>query len=373
VSTVAVLGSTDHAVEQLEEPSFPTTLAQQTSVVVVAHNSGHLLRDCISSVLRTEPEVEVVIVDNASADDAVRLVEAEYPAVRKVRSEENLGFGVGNNLGAAQANRAFLVFLNHDTVVTDGWLEALTGPLVEDLSVGLVTPKVLLRDDPERINAAGLRVHLSGISMCRGLDAERKEFDEEAEVAAVSGVAFAARRDLFQALGGFGQDFFLYMEDVDLSLRMWLAGYRCLYVPYGVVLHEYTEVEVGTEKTFWLERGRYLMLLKAFGARTLLALLPMLLLVEGITCGWILWRNPRALVQKLHAWSWILAHWRRIVDQRQQVQASRAVPDATFLTRCQWDLDFAQLSGPRIARAADVMLGPLLRGAAWLLDAALVR
>jgi GT2 family glycosyltransferase len=373
VSQAAILGSTDHAVEQLEAPHLPPTLAQQTSVVVVAYNSGHLLRDCVSSVLGTEPEVEVVIVDNASADDAVSLVEAEYPAVRTVRSEENLGFGVGNNLGAAQANRAFLVFLNHDAVVTDGWLEALAGPLVEDPSLGLVTPKVLLRNDPEHINVAGLKVHLSGISMCRGLDAERNEFDEEAEVAAISGVAFAVRRDLFQALGGFGEDFFLYMEDVDLSLRTWLAGYRCLYLPRGVVLHEYTEVEVDTPKTFWVERGRYLMLLKAFEARTLLALLPTLFLVEGITCVWILWRNPRALGQKLRAWSWVLAHRGQIADQRREVQANRAVPDAVFLSRCQWELDFAQLSGPRMARAANVVLGPLLRGAAWLLDAAVVR
>jgi GT2 family glycosyltransferase len=345
-------------------PSRPT-LAQQTSVVTVAYNSGVFLQDLLASVYRTEPEVEVVIVDNASADDAVSLAETDYPAVRVVRSEQNLGYGVGNNLGAARASRPYLVFLNHDTVVTDGWLEALVGPLLEDPSVGLVTPKVLLRDDPERINVAGLDVHLSGLSMCRGLGEARNAFDQEAEVAAISGVAFAVRRDLFQALGGFDEEFFLYMEDVDLSLRTWLMGYRCCYVPQAVVQHEYA-LQVDARKTFWVERGRYLMLLKALRPQTLLALLPTLLLAEVITWGWVLVREPRAIGQKLRAGWWVLTHRAQIAGKRRRVQAGRVVPDATFLACCQGDLNFAQLAGPRLARAAEVVFGPLLRGAARL-------
>jgi GT2 family glycosyltransferase len=362
VSMAAIVSRDRPATRGIETLRPVRTLAQQTSVVVVAYNSGHLLWDCIDSIRRTEPDVEVVIVDNGSTDGAASSVGAEFPAVRVVRSEKNQGFGAGNNLGAARASGSFLVFLNHDTVVTDGWLEALVGPLLQDPSVGLVTPKVLLKGDPQRINVAGLKVHLSGLSMCRGLGAQRTALDEETEVAAISGVAFAARRELFQALGGFDEDFFLYMEDVDLSLRTWLAGYRCLYVPQAVVQHEYT-LQVDARKTFWVERGRYLMICKAFRPRTLLALLPMLLLAEVITWGWVLVREPRAIGQKLRSGCWILTHRAQIAGKRRQVQAGRAVPDATFLARCRWQLDFAQLSGPRTARAAEIAFGPLLRAA----------
>jgi hypothetical protein len=135
------------------------------------------------------------------------------------------------------------------------------------------------------------------------------------------------------------------------------------------VRHDYA-LGVDARKTFWVERGRYLMLLKCFQPRTLLALLPTLLLAEVITWGWILWRNPRAVGQKLRAWGWLLAHRAQITGKRRQVQADRAVPDAAFLAHCQWQLDFAQLSGPRAARAAEVAFGPLFRGAAaairWL-------
>lgn len=363
-----------------ETNSLPVsqTLARQTSVVVVAYNSGHSLQDCIASVCLTQPEVKVVVVDNASTDGAVDRVRTEFPSVSVVRSELNAGFGAGSNLGAACTKGAFLVFLNPDAVVTEGWLEALVRPLSEDASVGLVTPKVLLRHDPRRINVAGLNVHLSGISLCRGLLSPRATWNETGDVAAISGAAFAIRRDVFEAIKGFDEDFFLYVEDVDLSARAWLAGYRCLYVPRAVVLHEY-ELEVGicktdacktdacktdARKTFYVERGRYLMLLKNFCWRTLLALLPTLLLAEVITWGWLLWRNPTAIVQKLRAWRWVLSHRNQLVEKRRQMQTIRVCLDSAFLIRCQWRLDFASLAGPRMARVARIVFEPLLR-VAW--------
>ena len=366
MSVTALLPTDRPATGELETVQSIQTLAQQTSVVIVAYNSGDSLQELIASIYHTEPEIEIVIVDNASVDGAVSHVEANYPAVKVVLSEQNLGFGAGNNLGAARAKGSYLVFINHDTLVSGGWLKALVSPLAEDPSVGLVTPKVLLRGDPSRINVAGLDVHLSGISMCRGLGALRTTLNEELDVAAISGVAFAVRRDLFETLGGFDEDYFLYMEDVDLSLRAWLAGYRCLYVPHAVVQHDYA-LQVDARKTFWVERGRYLMLLKAFRSRTLLALVPTLILAEVITWGWILWRNPRAVVEKLRAWGWMLAHRAQIAEKRRHLQAGRVAPDATFLARCQLDLDFAQLAEPRIARTVGVVFGPLFRGAARLI------
>ena len=358
--TEAVAGSTSGILATLP-------LAQNTSVIVVAYNAGPVLRDCVASILSTEPDVQVIIVDNASSDGALDRVAAEFPSIEIVTNTINTGFGSGNNLGVAHAKNKYLVFLNPDVVVNDGWLEVLTRPLVEDNSAGLVTPKVLLRHEPDRINVAGLNVHLSGISICRGLGSLRSDYTQPAEVASISGVAFATRREVFEAIDGFDGDFFLYMEDVDISLRTWLAGYRCLYVPQAAVLHDYDRVKVDTRKTFWVERGRYLMLLKAFRWLTLLALLPTLLLAEVVTWGWIMWRNPIAVTQKLRAWGWILAHWRQIAKKRRHVQAHRTVSDEVFLKQCRWEIDFGQLSGPRVAHATKVLFNPLLWSAAAVL------
>lgn len=360
MNTLAPARARTTSVQDLGVLPTAQPLARRTSVVVVAYNSGQFLRECVASIYNTHPEVEIIVVDNASTDGAAMQVQAEFPSVKVVRNDENTGFGAGSNLGSTSTDREFLVFLNPDTVVLDGWLEALVRPLAEDLSIGLVTPKVLIRDDPDHINVAGLNVHLSGISMCRGLGKPQSALNKKAEVAAISGVAFAARRDVFEAIGGFDEDFFLYMEDVDLSARAWLSGYRCLYVPQAVVLHNYDSVEVSTQKTFWVERGRYLMLLKAFRGHTLLALLPALLVTEVITWGWLLWRNPRATMQKLHAWSWVLTHWSEIADERQQMRSLSRVQDITLLAHCSTDIEFSQLTGPRAARIAKAVFVPLL-------------
>ncbi len=353
--------------------NVPTTsFASQTSVIVVAYDAGDDLRACVASLHATQPEAEVVIVDNGSTDGAAARVRAEFPTVRLVRSERNVGFAGGSNRGAAAATGAYLLFLNPDAVVTPGWLEALIRPLAEEKTIGLVTPKVLLRADPSRINVAGLDVHLSGISMCRGLDAPADAFPDAQEVAAISGVAVAVRRSVFEAIGGFDPDFFLYMEDVDLSLRAWLSGYRCLYVPHPVVRHDYA-LEIGPRKTFYVERGRYLMLLKAFRWRTLLSLLPSLLLAEGMTWGWILGRRPRAIPHKLRAYGWILSHRSQIAAQRRRVQARRLAPDAAFLSHCRWNLSLDQLVNPRVARAAEALLRPFLRGSSRVARFALGR
>ncbi|NLF01782.1 MAG: glycosyltransferase family 2 protein [Anaerolineales bacterium] len=342
------------------------SLAARTSVIVVAYNSGACLRACVASIFRTEPDVEIVVVDNASTDDAVARLAAEFPSVRTVQRRENGGFGAGNNTGAAAATGDFLAFINPDAVVTDGWLEALVGPLATDASLGLVTPKVLLCADPGRINVAGLNVHLSGIATCRGLQASRSAFDQTEEVAAVSGSAFAVRREVFERVGGFDEDLFLYFEDVDLSARVWLAGYRCLYVPRAVVLHDYDRVRVDTRKAFRVEMGRYLMLLKAFEWRTLLALLPTLLLAEVVTGGWLLVSNPAGLLQKPAAWRWLLTHRAHIAAKRRQVRAYRAAPDSAFLAHCGWQMDFGQLASPMIAQLAKIALTPLFYAGAWI-------
>lgn len=340
------------------------TLARHTSVIIVTYNPGDYLKKCIESIVETEPEVEIIVVDNASSDEAAVQLQADYPQVRCIYNVTNTGFGAGNNLGEQAANREFLVFLNPDSVALPGWLEAIVSPLA-DPSVGLVTPKVLVLQEPARINTAGLTVHLSGIGMCRGLGRDANELMKEEEVASISGVAFATRRDVFQTLKGFDEDFFLYVEDVDISVRTWLAGYRCLYTPSARILHDY-QLSVDGKKSFLVERGRYLMLLKTLKWRSLIALLPMLLLTEVITLTWLILNDPPGLFNKARAWRWVMAHWAETMRKRQQVQSGRAVADRDMLGRWQWSIEFEQLSESRMAAASRIVLNPFLWAAGWI-------
>ena len=280
-----------------QQRSLREEKAPLVSVIVVNFNGRSYLPICFDSLQKTVPsDVELIFVDNQSTDDSVLYMQTHFPDVKIILNDENNGYAGGNNLGVAQACGEFVVILNPDTAVQPGWLSALINPLQRDATIGMTTPRILLLDQPDTFNTAGNVVHLSGITLCRGMGQPKQAFGETAVISAVSGAAFAMRKVLFEEVGGFDPQFFMYMEDTDLSLRVQLAGYQLLYVPQSVVLHDYT-LKLGPHKTYYQERNRYLMLLKNAHWQTLFLLLPGLLLAEGITWGFTLlkdrsnWRN----------------------------------------------------------------------------------
>jgi GT2 family glycosyltransferase len=335
----------------------PTPL--QASIIIVAYNAQAYLEKCLSSVLETSgARCEVILVDNASSDGSAEVAAQKFPHIRVIRNENNLGFGQGNNLGAQGATGQYLVFLNPDTLVEPGWLEALITALEDNPRAGLVTSKILLLNDPERINTCGNAIHLTGLTVCRGLRQSKDTFNQRESVAAVSGAAFAIRRELFEQLGGFDEDFFLYMEDTDLSWRARLAGWDCLYVPESMVLHDYT-LRITPLKVFYQERNRYLMLLKSLRWPTLLILSPALLLAEVVTWGFVMRSDREHLGNKWRAYEWIVKHWHIIQSRRRAVQALRRAPDRALLRRTGYRLDFEQAGQGLITSLAHLVFDPL--------------
>lgn len=333
--------------------------APRASVVIVVYNAQADLARCLRSLAAAgHPQDEIIVVDNASRDGSADMVESAFPAVRLVRSASNVGFGEGNNLGAAQARGRYLAFLNPDTEVTPGWLDALIAALESSPRVGMATAKILLREERERINTCGGDTHLTGLTLCRGMGQQRDEMAEPAAVGAVSGAAFVMRRALFRQVGGFDGSFFMYMEDTDLSWRVRLAGYTCLYAPEAVVYHRYN-LRFGPDKTYYQERNRYVMLLKGLRWPTLLLLAPALLLAEVVTWGYVLvgdrprWRN------KLRAYGYIVRHWPAIMAERRRVQAQRGAADRTLLRQTTHHLAYEQTGDGLAASLAHWVFDPL--------------
>ena len=343
-----------------------------TSVIVVSFNGRTNLERCLPSLLDQGcDDREIIVVDNASTDGTASYLENAFPTVPVVRSDVNLGFGVGCNVGARPARGEFLAFLNPDTVAEAGWLDDLVGALCDDRRAGIATARVLLLRAPDRINACGNDTHYTGLTLCRGLGVGHAALNEPSVVGAVSGAAFAIRRDVFEALGGFDPSFFLYMEDTDLSWRARLAGYTCVYVPSSVVYHDYT-LRFGPEKTFFQERNRYLLLLKTFRWRTLIILAPALLLAEIATWGFVLLREKRHLMNKLRAYAWIGTHWGQVMESRRRTQALRTVCDRDLIADCTYRLAFEQTGDGCIAHVAHALFDPLFF-MLWHLTLVLVR
>jgi GT2 family glycosyltransferase len=342
-----------------EHERTPVAQALVASVVIVSYNGREKLLRCLESVLRTVPEdSEVIVVDNASVECNADAIEAFFPEVSLIRSDINLGFSGGCNLGARYAQSKYLVFVNPDTLTADDWVEALLAPLEEDERVGLTTARILLMDDPQRVNTCGCNIHVTGLTLCRGLGRLSDAYQEAQEVGAISGAAFAVRTELFERLGGFDEDMFLYLEDTDLSLRARLAGWPTLYTPESVVLHDY-ELRITPLKVFWEERNRYLMLLKSLRWPTIAVLMPLYLLAEVITWGFVLLYDRAHVGNKIRAYRWVIKNWAIIMKSRKATQLLRKVRDRDILKMTGYKLEFGQAGGKLVAIPAAIIFNSI--------------
>jgi N-acetylglucosaminyl-diphospho-decaprenol L-rhamnosyltransferase len=213
--------------------------APDVSVIVLNYNGRPWLAGCLDALgdQGSAPSFEIVVVDNASADDSVAFIARGYPEVKLVENRENLGFAAGNNVGARHARGGLLVFLNNDTVPSSDWLGRLCAPLRDRPELALAASRVVFLDDPEIVDSAGDGYLRAGGAYKRGHGSAAASWNESREVFGACGAAFAIRRAVFEELGGFDDRFFMVHEDVDLSYRARLLGYRCWYAADAVVLH----------------------------------------------------------------------------------------------------------------------------------------
>ncbi len=196
------------------------------------YNGRQWLEDCLTAASRQmDDRQELILVDNASTDDSVEFVRRQFPAVRLLVLDRNFGFARGNNVGARIARGRYLAFLNNDTIPQPGWLSALRAPFDRDRASrrhdipNRVSPRSVGRSTAPVTATFAPAAH-SSVSTGR----HRASAGQSGEVFGACGAACMFRKDVFTDLGGFDEDFFMIYEDVDISYRARLRGYRCTYV-----------------------------------------------------------------------------------------------------------------------------------------------
>ena len=213
-------------------------MSPDVSVVVVTWNGRQYVEPCLSAVLaQRDIEAEIILVDNGSTDGTAEYVRARFPQVRLVPLAGNRGFAGGNNAGAREARAPLVAFLNNDTVPEAGWLRALRGGIDPDARFLLATSRIVYMHDASIIDSAGDGVFRSGGAFKRHHGAPAHLAAVSEEVFGVCGAACLVSKAVFDELGGFDEDFFASHEDVDLSYRARLLGYRCRYVADALVRH----------------------------------------------------------------------------------------------------------------------------------------
>ena len=231
-----------------------TSPAQQTlpdvSIVIVSYRCRALLVDCLTSLRDQRATQQVIVIDNASGDDTIEVVRNDFPEIELVASEENLGFGRANNLGFEMSRGRAILALNPDTVIPPGALDVCLEKLWSDPKIGLLTPKLVdLEGRLDRRSKRGFPTIWASFCYFTGLDqrlAGRRaqeytmgwlDEDDEGDVVSVSGAFMLMPAEVIQKVGGFDEQFFMYAEDMDLSIRITNAGYRVHYWPRVEVVH----------------------------------------------------------------------------------------------------------------------------------------
>lgn len=222
--------------------------AARLDAVIVNFNAGEHLLACVDS-LQAEGVSSIVVADNASADGSVEALEAAHPEVRVVRTGANLGMGQGNNRGADGLSGELLLVVNPDVVVHPGAVATLSAAVLADDSIGIVGPRIenvdgtrypSARRFPSLVDATGhalLGLVWPGNPFTRRYRQDDWDPQEATDVDWVSGACFLIRRSLWDDLGGFDRQYFMYMEDVDICWRAWRHGQRVRFEPGATVTH----------------------------------------------------------------------------------------------------------------------------------------
>jgi GT2 family glycosyltransferase len=318
--------------------------ADAIAVVVVTHQSADHLPALVAALTAQLREGdELVIVDNASSDGTAQRARSLGERLRVIETGENLGFAAGCHVGASSTRAPLLLFLNPDCEPQPECIERLRSASREHPDWGSWQAAVLLPDG--RINTSGGVVHYLGIGWAG--DCERPSIElpaHDREIAFPSGAAMVVRRTLWTELGGLDREYFMYGEDLDLGLRLWLSGHRVGLVPAARVIHSY-EFAKGSAKWFWLERNRWRTVLSVYPPALLVLLAPALLAAElGLLAvatrdGW--------LAPKLRAQAATILGLPGALDRRRSVQRDRQIGSRELAERLT-----STLESPYLAAAA---------------------
>ncbi|OKS85932.1 glycosyltransferase family 2 protein [Mucilaginibacter polytrichastri] len=241
-------------------------MKKTVSVITVNFNQSFITEQLLLSIANTNAylEIEIIVVDNGSKVNSVPEWEQKYPAIKFIRSNLNLGFAGGNNLGIKEAKGEYLFFVNNDTEFTAGLIETLANVLDTNPNVGLVSPKIRYFDQPGTLQYAGFTEmnYYTCRNYCIGqFEPDNGQYDDKlGPTGYAHGAAMMLKREAMDKAGLMAENFFLYYEEMDWCDRIKKAGYEIWFVPQALIYHK-ESVSVGKAsglKEYFMNRNRIL-------------------------------------------------------------------------------------------------------------------
>ena len=311
------------------------------SIIIVNLNGKQHLEKCLPSIFsQIHKSIEVILVDNASSDDSVGWVKRNYPNVKIVINDQNLGFCQANDIGYNHSKGKYILFLNNDTQVTRHFLVNLIKVIKAENNIGGVQSKILFMDDPKRLDSAGSYLTRTGFLYHYGLYAlDAEEFENKFDVFSAKGACMMFRREVLEKVKVdgeiFDQRYFAYFEETDLCHRVWLAGYRVVFVPDSVIYHKFGATSQKLDKSFveyHSYKNRLNSYLKNLGLTTLVIIIPIHLLICCVlSIVFFLKGKPSITIAIIKAIFWNIFQIRKTLNKRYKIQqAIRKLRDEDF-------------------------------------------
>ena len=311
------------------------------SAIVVAHDSVSELAASLPALLdQLDADDELIVVDSGSRDGLAELIDRVAPRACLVTLPENVGFAAAANRGVAQARRELVVLLNSDAMVEPGWATAIRaqwgGAWAAWMGLGMLK-------EGTRINTSGGVLHFAGFGWAGQIGEPLSAAPRlPADVGFVSGACLALPRAAWLDLDGFPEHFFMYCEDVDLSLRLRLAGGRLGVMPDARFVHDY-EFDRGPWKWRLLERNRWAVVLRTYPPALLVLLVPALLAAE--VAVWLVAMRGGWVRTKALATLDVLRALPRLMRERRAIQARRRISTRAFAAAMTAELGSPYFSG----------------------------
>ena len=313
------------------------------SIIIVNYNGITHLDACVSSVLsQTYQDYEVILVDNNSTDDSLNYARTQFPDLIFVESTENEGYGGGIRRGLEYASGRHIAPLNVDTQVATDWLSGMVRFLDENPMAGAITPKILLFDDRNRINALGINIHITGLSFCRKLYRKDNGLNEPQKVSGVSGCSYLIRRQILDRINEVVSEWPMTYDDVIISWLINLMGYEIYCIPEAVVYHKYS-LQMNPHKFSLLERERHSFLLACLKPFTFFVYFPIFAAVEFLILTYSLLKGKRYIQSKAKAIAYVLRRSRDITKKRRKYEELREISDFELFRRLRLNLEWDQL------------------------------
>lgn len=326
----------------------------RVAIIYLLYNGRQYIADCFSSLESLnypKEQAEIIVVDNKSMDGGLEFFKSEIlpksgrelPKITLVENQENAGFAEGNNIGirlALGAGADYIYLLNQDTEVEPDFFLKAVELAEKTLEAGSVQSLILLHSDKNKVNSIGNAIHFLGFGYARGygLEAgaarakveERLKKESSYKIAYSSGAGVLLRASALKEVGLFDPELFLYHEDLDLGWRLRLSGWENILDPASKIYHKY-EFSRSIKKYYWMERNRFMVLLKLYRWPTLLLLFPALFMAElgllllAFKSGW--WR------EKIRGYKYFLSftNWRKLYLSRRGAQKKRRRSDCEIV------------------------------------------